>query len=84
MNAVDQETHSRDYLIPSLDGINQEQIKAIKAIALSDEDLTKSILSPDGQMALANIRYKDNTNTQESRLAIADSILVLRDSLRNN
>ncbi len=83
MNAVDQETYSRDYLIPSLDGINQEQIKAIKAIALSDEDLTKSILSPDGQMALANIRYKDNTDTQESRLAIADSILVLRDSLRN-
>ena len=83
MNAVDQETYSRDYLIPSLEGLTKEDLLDINQIALSDEDLTKSILSPDGQMALANIRYKDNENTQETRLAVADSIIALRDSLRS-
>ena len=83
MNAVDQETYSRDYLIPPLEGLTKEDLLDINQIALSDEDLTKSILSPDGQMALANIRYKDNENTQETRLAVADSIIALRDSLRS-
>ena len=83
MSAVDQETYSRDYLVPSLEGLSEKDLLEIKQIALSDEDLTKSILSPDGQMALANIRYKDNENTQETRLAVADSILALRDSLRS-
>ena len=83
MNAADQETYSRDYLIPPLEGLTKEDLLDINQIALSDEDLTKSILSPDGQMALANIRYKDNENTQETRLAVADSIIALRDSLRS-
>lgn len=83
MGAVDQETYSRDYLVPRLEGLTKKDLQEIKKIALSDEDLTKSILSPDGQMALANIRYKDNENTQETRLAVADSILALRDSLRS-
>ena len=83
MNAVDQETYSRDYLIPPLEGLTKEDLLDINQIALADEDLTKSILSPDGQMALANIRYKDNENTQETRLAVADSIIALRDSLRS-
>ena len=46
MNAVDQETYSRDYLIPPLEGLSKEDLLDITQIALSDEDLTKSILSP--------------------------------------
>ena len=83
MNALDQETYQRDYLVPSMSSVTQDQLIQIRKIALLDEDLTKTILSPDGEMALANIRYKDSENTQETRLGIADSILALRDSLRD-
>ena len=82
MNAIDQESYGRDYLVPALESVDEEKIKEIETIALADEDLTKSILSSDGQLALANIRYKDNEDTQESRIEVADSILNLRDSLR--
>ena len=82
MSAIDQESYGRDYLVPALESVDEEKIKEIESIALADEDLTKSILSSDGQLALANIRYKDNEDTQESRIEVADSILNLRDSLR--
>ena len=82
MSAIDQDSYGRDYLVPALESVDEEKIQEIKSIALADEDLTKSILSFDGQLALANIRYKDNEDTQESRVEVADSILALRDSLR--
>ncbi|MCZ6504080.1 MAG: MMPL family transporter [Gammaproteobacteria bacterium] len=82
LNAVDADQFHRDYLIPDLSTLTQDDLNSIREIALNDEDLTKSMLSPKGDMALAFIKYKATTDDQATRLSIAESVVALRDSLR--
>ncbi len=84
LNAVDADTFDRDYLIPDLATLSEDDLNSIREIALADEDLTKSMLSPEGDMALALIKYKATTDDQATRLSIARSVVALRDSLRED
>ncbi|MEQ8859084.1 MAG: MMPL family transporter [Pseudomonadales bacterium] len=82
LNEVDAQRYGRDYLIPLLDDLSTEDLAEIKAIALRDVDLTKSLLSKQGDMALAVVKYKATPDEQARRLEIARSVYALRDSLR--
>ncbi len=82
LNADDEKALDRDYLIPELEELTEADLREIKAVAIADEDLIKSILSPEGDMALANVKFKAAQDTQEVRLSIARSVVALRDSLR--
>ena len=82
LNSVDSERYQRDYLIPQLDTLTDTDLEELKLLALKDEDLTKSLLAPEGDMALAAIKYKVNVDDQQTRLDVARSVIELRDSLR--
>ena len=82
LNAVDADIHGRDYLVPEMSGLTEQELSAIREIALQDEDLIQSILSPQGDMALAVIKYRANSEDQEETLSIAQSVVDLRNSLR--
>lgn len=82
LNAVDADIHNRDYLVPELSDLTDEDLSAIREIALQDENLTQTMLSPDGDMALAIIKYRANSDSQEETLSIAQSVVDLRNSLR--
>lgn len=82
LNSVDAERYQRDYLIPQLDTLTQADLVELKHLALKDEDLTKSLLAPTGDMALAVIKYKVDVDDQQTRLDVARSVVDLRDSLR--
>jgi uncharacterized protein len=82
LNSVDAERYDRDYLIPALDTLSEQDLPGLKALALKDEDLTKSLLSPAGDMALAVIKYRTNVDDQQTRLGVARSVIALRDELR--
>ena len=82
LNATDAERLDRDYLIPDLTTLTQADLVGIKEIALNDEGLTQSLLSPEGDMALASVKYRATVDDQASRLRIAESAVTLRDSLR--
>ncbi len=84
LNAVDAEQYDRDYLLPALSALSQDDLQRIRDIALNDEDLTKSLLSPDGQMALALVKYKADSDDKATRMSIAESVVALRDSLRSD
>ncbi|MCZ6659512.1 MAG: MMPL family transporter, partial [Gammaproteobacteria bacterium] len=84
LNAVDADQFNRNYLIPDLSTLTQDDLNSIRQIALNDEDLTKSMLSPEGDMALAVIKYKATADDQATRLRIAESVVALRDSLRED
>jgi len=82
LNAEDAERLDRDYLLPEYDELGAHDLAAIKQVAINDSDLIKSLLSPEGDMALAQIKYKAPKDDQETRLNIARSVVALRDSLR--
>jgi predicted RND superfamily exporter protein len=84
LNAVDAEAHDRDYLLPQLSALSEDDLDAIRSIALQDEDLTKSLLAPAGDMALALVRYKAPADDKDTRMSIAESVVALRDSLRQD
>ena len=84
LNAVDADLFDRDYLIPDLATLTRDDLNNIREIALRDEDLTKSMLSPEGDMALVFIKYKATADDQTTRLSIARSVISLRDSLRED
>lgn len=84
LNAVDADLFDRDYLIPDLATLTRDDLNNIREIALRDEDLTKSMLSPEGDMALVFIKYKATADDQTTRLSIARSVVALRDSLRED
>lgn len=84
LSSTDAETYDRDYLIPELAEVTTEGLNQIREIALNDEDLTKSLLSPEGDMALAVVKYKAPIDDQATRLSIAESVVALRDSLRQD
>jgi predicted RND superfamily exporter protein len=82
LNSVEAERYDRDYLIPDLTTLGEADLDQIRYLALKDDELTKSLLSPEGDMALATIKYKASTDDQATRLAIARSAITLRDGLR--
>ncbi|MDH3640620.1 MAG: MMPL family transporter [Gammaproteobacteria bacterium] len=82
LNSVEAERYDRDYLVPDLTTLAQADLADIRSLALKDEELTKSLLAPDGDMALAVVKYKTNVDDQPTRLRVAESVLSLRDSLR--
>lgn len=82
LNADDADALDRDYLIPELSEITEKDLRDIKAVAIADEDLIKSILSPEGDFALASVKFKAPDDNQDARLSIARSTVALRDSLR--
>ncbi len=82
LNESDARRYDRDYLFPVLATLDDDDIAEIRAIALADEDLTKSILAANGKLALSQIKYRPAADTQASRLAIARTIVALRDRLR--
>ena len=84
LNAVDADLHHRDYLVPELANLSAQDLRDIRTIALSDESLTDTMLSPEGDMALAVVKYKANPDDQETRRRIARSVVELRDSLRQD
>lgn len=84
LNAVDAKRLDRDYLIPELSELGADDLVSIRAIALADEDLTKSMLAPTGDMALALIKYKAGADDKDTRLSIAESVVTLRDSIRED
>ena len=82
LSSADAERLDRDYLLPELDTLSVSDLAAIKQVAINDSDLTNSLLSPEGDMALARIKYKASADDQQTRLSIARSVVALRDSLR--
>ena len=82
VNEADKEILGRSYLFPDLDDITEADLQQIKTIALNDEDLTQARLTSAGNVTLATISYSVSEDTSEARLAVAESAVVLRDSLR--
>ena len=82
LNAVDAERFDRDYLVPDLSTLSQNDANQIRKIALADDQLTKSMLSAEGDMALAVIKYKASSNDPATRVSIGRSVVALRESLR--
>jgi len=84
LNAVDADRFDRDYLVPELSTLTQDDANGIREIALADDILTKTMLSPQGDRALAVIKYRANEDDRATRLSIGRSVVALRDSLREN
>ena len=82
VSEADKEILGRSYLFPDLDDITEADLQQIKAIALNDESLTQGRLTSAGNVTFANISYSLSEDTSEARLAVAESAVVLRDSLR--
>ncbi len=82
VSEADKEILGRSYLFPDLDDITEANLQQIKTIALSDEDLTQARLTSAGNVTLATVSYSVSEDTSEARLAVAESAVVLRDSLR--
>ena len=82
LNDLDANTHGRDYLIPELTQLTEADLPLLRNIAINDEDLIKTMLSAEGDMALAVVKYRTSDDTLEERLSIAQSVVELRDSLR--
>ena len=51
LNAVDADRLDRDYLVPDLSTLSQDEADDVRDIALGDDILTKTLLSPTGDMA---------------------------------
>jgi predicted RND superfamily exporter protein len=82
VSEADKEILGRSYLFPDLDDITEADLQQIKTIALNDEDLTQARLTSAGDVTLATVSYSVSEDTSEARLAVAESAVVLRDSLR--
>lgn len=82
LDAVAADEYNRDYLVPDLAGLSADDYRQMRAIALGDESLTRSLLAPTGDMALAVVKFRASSEKQSERLAIARSVVALRDSLR--
>jgi predicted RND superfamily exporter protein len=82
LDAVDADKYHRDFLVPDLADLSEDDYREIRDIALDDESLTRSLLAPSGDMALAVVKFRANSEKQAERLDIARSVEALRDSLR--
>ena len=84
LNDADSAVQGRRYLIPELQGLTDDALAVVRSVALADEDLTKRILAKDGSMTLATVKYKLDDDSQAANIALAESAIRLRDSLREN
>ena len=84
LNAVDELIYGRQYLLPPLDDLSDDDLSVVRDVALADEDLVKSQLARDGDMALAVLKYRPGTDQLSERLEIARSVTALRDRLRGD
>ncbi len=82
LNESDKNTYGRTYLIPDLQTLGPEDMTEIRDIALADTDLTRNLLSSSGDFSIATIKYKLSEDTSQTRIALAESAVALRDSLR--
>jgi uncharacterized protein len=84
LNAVDETLYGRQYLLPPLDSLSDADLAQVRDIALTDEDLVKTQLARDGDMALAIFKYRPSGEGLTERLEIARSVVALRDRLRGD
>ena len=82
LNSALAERLDRDYLVPELGDLDAAELAAVKQIALDDEELTKSLLSREGDLALAVIKFRTPDDEQSTRLNVARSAVALRNALR--
>ena len=82
LNAVDESIYNRQFLLPPLAQLSETDLGEVRAIAMADEDLLKTQLARDGDMALAVLKYRPESDALSERLDIARSVVALRDSLR--
>lgn len=67
-----------------VDSYSQEQLNALKEAAINDRLLTANLLSADASLTFAIIYTNGDSATTEQRLEIADSVLGIRDELRQS
>lgn len=84
LNAVDETIYGRQYLLPPVDSLSDSDLAQVRDIALADEDLVKTQLARDGDMALAIFKYRPSGEGLSERLEIARSVVALRDRLRGD
>ena len=84
LNAVDETIYGRQYLLPPVDSLSDNDLAEVRDIALADEDLVKTQLARDGDMALAIFKYRPSGEGLSERLEIARSVVALRDRLRGD
>ncbi len=84
LNAVDETIYGRQYLLPPVDSLSDSDLAEVRDIALADEDLVKTQLARDGDMALAIFKYRPSGEGLSERLEIARSVVALRDRLRGD
>ena len=84
LNAVDETIYGRQYLLPPVDSLSDADLAQVRDIALADEDLVKTQLARDGDMALAVFKYRPSGEGLTERLEIARSVVALRDRLRGD
>ncbi|MAT95280.1 MAG: hypothetical protein CME59_22135 [Halioglobus sp.] len=82
LDAVDADLLNRDYLVPDIATLDAAGLERMRRVALADEGLTDSLLSAEGDLALASIRFRSDLDDQEHRLEVGRSVVALRDSLR--
>ncbi len=80
-NFVSPETQLRLFERP-LNSYSQVDLDALKELAVSDRLLTANLLSSDASLAFAIIYTNGDEASTEQRLEIADTVLALRDELR--
>ena len=78
----DKELLGRSYLFPDLEDLTTADLQQIKSVALRDEELLRAALTSTGNYTLATISYSISDDTSKARLAVAESAVTLRDSLR--
>jgi predicted RND superfamily exporter protein len=64
--------------------LSDNDLAEVRDIALADEDLVKTQLARDGDMALAIFKYRPSGEGLSERLEIARSVVALRDRLRGD
>ena len=84
LNPVDETQYGRQYLLPPVDSLSDDELAQVRDIALADEDLVKTQLARDGDMALAAFKYRPSGEGLAERLDIARSVVALRDRLRED
>lgn len=82
LNAVDAERVNRDYLVPDIATLDAEGLEQVRRTALGDDELTSNLLSAEGDLALASVKFRTSLDDQAHRLDIARSVVALRDDLR--
>ena len=68
LNAVDETIYGRQYLLPPVDSLSDNDLAEVRDIALADEDLVKTQLARDGDMALAIFKYRPSGEGLSERL----------------